>query len=294
MTRPSPLIILTPMRSFSSVVCAMLGRHPELYGFPELNLFIADRSDELLQVHARRPHGLHGLLRALAQVNEGRQDQASIEGAQRWLTTHRDWSTRQVFEYLLDQVAPRIGIDKSPRTVLKAEYLRRALNMFPSASFLHLTRHPRATCKSLIGTMQRNKEWGSNLNPEWIDPESVWVRAHQNIVDFTAMLPPGQWMRIRGEDLLAEPDCYLPQICEWLGVAATRDAIEAMMHPEDSPYACPGPPNAALGNDPDFLQNPGLRPGRVAEPSLLGDVEWKPGTTLGKPALKLARMFGYA
>jgi hypothetical protein len=32
------MLILCPPRSFSSVVSAMIGQHPQLYGFPELNL----------------------------------------------------------------------------------------------------------------------------------------------------------------------------------------------------------------------------------------------------------------
>ena len=45
----APLVILCPARSFSSVVCAMLGQHPQTYGLPELHLFITDTVDDLLR-----------------------------------------------------------------------------------------------------------------------------------------------------------------------------------------------------------------------------------------------------
>ena len=53
-------------------------------------------------------------------------------------------------------------------------------------------------------------------------------------------------MRVRGEDLLGEPDTYLRKIAEWLGLRTDEEAIEAMKHPEQSPYACIGPENALL------------------------------------------------
>ena len=37
-----PLLILASSRSFTSVICAALGQHPQMYGLPELHLFVAD------------------------------------------------------------------------------------------------------------------------------------------------------------------------------------------------------------------------------------------------------------
>jgi hypothetical protein len=100
-------------------------------------------------------------------------------------------------------------------------------------------------------------------------------------------------MRIKGEELLSNPDIYLPQIAEWLGVRTDGEAIAAMKHPEDSPYACMGPENALYGNDINFLQNPVLRPGKVVEASLRGELEWAPGQTFSPAVTRLARQFGY-
>ena len=44
----SPLFILCPGRSFSSVVSAAIGQHPQLYDVPEIYLAIADSVGELL------------------------------------------------------------------------------------------------------------------------------------------------------------------------------------------------------------------------------------------------------
>lgn len=282
------------MRSFSSVVCAMLGQHPQAYGLPEVNLFIADTVDELLQLHSRRPHGIHGLLRALAQTHDGEQTEATIDDAAEWLQEREDWSTLDVFDHIIEAVAPRIAIDKSPRTVLRSEYLARACEFYPQARFLHVTRHPLTTGNSLVANVSKNAEWGGTFSPERLKPEQIWIRAHQNIVELCERLPLGQCMRIKGEDLLSDPECYLPQIAEWLDLDSGADSINAMMHPERSPYACPGPPNASLGNDPDFLKAPALRKSTVTEPKLCEPVPWLNNDALSKPTLKLARQFGYA
>jgi len=288
-----PLVILCPLRSFSSLVSSMLGQHPDLYAVLELNLFFEDRVGDLARHHSRRPHSAHGLLRTLAQLHEGEQSPDSIRRAREWLAERGDWSTTKLFEYIIDLVSPQIVVEKSPSTVLRPVYLQRALRTLPEASFLHVTRHPRSTCNSIINLVKRNDQWDGFADIDRIDPEKIWQMSHSNIVQVVEDLPEGQAMRLRGEDFLAELDIYLPQICEWLGVASDAEAIEAMKHPEDSPFAFIGPEGAELGNDPDFLENPVFRPGRVSEPSLDGELEWAPGNRFSKATIKLAKEFGY-
>ena len=136
-----PLIILCPPRSFSSVVCAMLGQHPELCGFPELSLFVADTVECMLSFHAQPRYGLWtaaecspGLLRTLAQLHSGVQTRATVADALIWVRRHRHWDTHRMFSYLLGQVHPRHGIDKSPLTSLFPEFLQRGAGVFPPDS----------------------------------------------------------------------------------------------------------------------------------------------------------------
>jgi hypothetical protein len=78
----------------------------------------------------------------------------------------------------------------------------------------------------------------------------------------------GQSMRIKGENLLSEPEVYLPQIAQWMGLCFDENILNKMMHPENSPYACVGPVPARGGNDSKFMRSPKMRHGRVKEPSL--------------------------
>lgn len=275
---PDPVIILAPPRSFSSVVSTMIGQHPELYGFPELHLFVAQTVGMIIDRGIRQGNynGPHGLLRALAELHEGRQTTPAILRAALWLHERRDWSTQALFDYLLRLIAPRIGVEKSPITCMRLSYLSYVHQCYPRARYLHLTRHPVATRKSMESFFAR-KALKGRLYSQRLEFNHLllWYHMHRNILTFTSRLPEGQVLRIKGEALLSDPDRYLPQIAEWLGVRTDRSAIEAMKHPERSPYARFGPPPARGGNDALFMQNPELRAGPVPEPSL---AEWLQGS----------------
>ena len=51
-----PLIILSPPRSFSSVISTMIGQHPQIYGFPELHLFSGETLGDILEREAKEVH----------------------------------------------------------------------------------------------------------------------------------------------------------------------------------------------------------------------------------------------
>ena len=102
-------------------------------------------------------------------------------------------------------------------------------------------------------------------------------------------------MYIKGEELLEDPDRYLVQIADWLGVSSQADAIAAMKHPEQSPFAQPGPENARGGNNAGFMKDPTLRVGKMPEESLEGPLEWRQDSKGFEPhSIALARQLGYA
>jgi hypothetical protein len=128
-----------------------------------------------------------------------------------------------------------------------------------------------------------------------LDPQNGWYALHTNITGFLKSIPAGESMRIRGEDLLAEPDRVLREIAVWMGLRADHEAVERMKHPERSPYAFLGPPGARYGNDAFFLQDPVLRSSRAAELlSLEGPLEWRnDGAEFCPDVKRLAGEFGY-
>ncbi len=57
-----------------------------------------------------------------------------------------------------------------------------------------------------------------------------------------------------------------------------------MKRPEDSPFACFGPANAVLGNDPNFLSEPQLRPYKPRDESLAGPLSWRADESVVSPS----------
>ena len=267
-----PLIILSPPRSFSSVVSTMIGQHPQMYGFPELYLFSFDTVGEIANAvkgKGEKP-SFPGIIRTIAQEQYGVQTTENNIKAVEWLRERSHWSTEKLFNYLLDLVSPKIGVEKTPATVKKTRWLERAYAIFPQAYFLHLTRHPVSSAKSVeefVTNKAKNKKRVSMLQSS-LDGLLTWFYLHRNILSFTQTLPVGQTMRIKGENLLSQPDVYLPQIAQWLGLRTDTEAIEAMKHPENSPYAYVGSFPARGGNDVKFMRNPQLRSAPVKEDSL--------------------------
>jgi hypothetical protein len=315
-----PVIILAPPHSFTSVVGAMLGQHPQMYGLPEVNLFVAETIGERArEIAGPTSFHQHGLLRVVAQLFAGKQTIQTIARARRWLNIRANRTCVSVFRELVEQVSPRILVDKSPRTTMKPEYLQRIRQAFPGARFIHLLRHPRSNAESLRKpsrlALDRGKPWMALTEntglarPMAIAPRrrsqafgdrtdpliKVWYTRHMNILTFLDELPEAQKMRIRGEDLLAEPDRYLREIAEWSGLRTDEEAIEAMKHPEQSPYACFGPENARFGNNRGFLQAPALRSYSPNDKMRFEGSLSRPGDSAEfSPEVKeLAREFGY-
>jgi hypothetical protein len=322
-----PVFVLSAPRSFSSVVCAMLGQHPRLHGLPETHLFRDntmeqwwDRSTAVSFDHT------HGLIRAVAEVVYGGQSDTDVRKAKGWLQRRLTLTSGMVFEELARSVYPCALVDKSPSIVYDVDAMQRAFRFFPEARFIHLVRHPRGYGKSVLRYLEllgrpeyqpRGRPATPPKPPIWIqglatfsysspqdpdyearragvDPQAGWYVLNRNVVTFLKEIPQEQQLMVRGEDVLADPEATLAEITSWLGWKAEGTVLEEMLHPERSPYAHFGPPGARLGNDILFLENPALRPVVIVPDSLDGPMPW---ATDGAPFLPevrdLARQFGY-
>jgi sulfotransferase family protein len=295
-----PLFILAAPRSFTSVACAMLGQHPELYGMPELNLFLTDSLEEMCeQLVGLKQIQLHGLLRAVAHLYAGEQTLASTDMARRWILRRLESGTVDVYWNLCERVAPLRIVDKSPAYCSKRSNLDRIGRAFPNALYLHLIRHPRSQGESVlkvaegaIAVLADSIDYSTE--PPTVDPQIAWYRIQKNILGFLERIPEKRQMRLRGEDLLNEPRRRLMEICRWLQISDAEDAVGAMLRPGDSPFACLGPLGAHLGNDINFLRAPALSGGKIEETPLTGALSWrKDGKAFARVVINLARAMGY-
>ncbi|MCP5195230.1 MAG: sulfotransferase [Gammaproteobacteria bacterium] len=305
---PAPLFLLAPSRSFTSLICAILGQHPMLYGLPELNLFMAQTMEDFWQGTdsdgSRKsiywPMMRHGLLRTVAQLYSGEQTIDSVAMAYRWIKTRSEKTTLEVYRELAAKIQPLRLVEKSPGYIRRWVYLQRLQEAFPHARFIHLVRHPRGQGESIlklrVGKLMLlllNSIDYSSATPV-LDPQIFWRDSNQRIMKFLDGIPPERWLRIRGEDFITDMDAMLAQICAWLGLPCTAQDLQAMKHPEYSPFSGVGPITARLGNDINFLLDSQIRPARVHRYRLDEPLPWRPdGKPFSAPVIQLGRQFGY-
>jgi hypothetical protein len=194
---------------------------------------------------------------------------------------------------ILDDLAPRSGLEKSPENVATDDALERLSAAYPNARYLHLTRHPVTTQRSAQEHWNRIFP-GRPLNDEPMGGIATWVETHCRILRFASGLGKDRYLRVRAEDVLNHSRVQLGLIANWLGIGAGENAIVAMMHPEASPFARFGPEASGIlgGNDAGFLRSPVPR----AVP-VLARVEQPPGWigngALWQMAVDVAGRLGY-
>jgi hypothetical protein len=291
------VFVLAPARSNSSVVTAMLGQHPELCAFPELALFRKETVGELLTdppgwTGAPAAQRMAGVYRALAEHHDGMQTADTVGAAADWVEGRSAWEVAELLDHLLAMAAPLVGIEKSPESSSRDEYLERLVAAYPRARFLHVTRHPLTSVDSMHRAWAGRGHW--RVEPALFHHFclGVWTFQHRRIDELVQSLPPEQALRVRSEDVVNEPAAALPPICRWLGIDSGPRAVEAMSHPEDSPYAVLGPEGAAGGWDAGFLDAPGLRAVELPDSLDLPD-DWTPDPWLTLAGRELGRRLGY-
>ena len=277
----------------------MIGQHPDLAGLPELKLFCCETIRELEASLPRYwmergvTHRSPGLVRALAEVEFGGQTSDSLSAARAWLRERLDWSGADVLDVLLMRLRPRVAVEKSPDNILDDVGLKRMDAAYPKARYLHLTRHPVTTQRSV--QEHRNRTIPTHpLDGEPMSGIGSWYDVHRRILHFAAGLPAERYLRVRAESILNDTTSQLYAIAVWLGIRADDDAIEAMRHPETSPFARFGPAASGVagGNDPGFLHDP--IPRRVEIPCTLEPPEgWVADSSIWKMVADLANRLGY-
>ncbi len=296
-----PLFILAAPRSFTSLLCAMIGQHPQAYGVPELNLFLADTLGEFVRSRTgSSSFQLHGIMRTIAQLYTGEQTLDSIITAKRFYIEHQDSYSGDFYTELCRQVFPQQVVDKSPAYSFNYNALERMNQTFPESRFLYITRHPRAQGNSMMKIADGKMTILFNAidystDPPTLDPQYAWVKIQRTILEFLKTIPESRKKHLQGEDIMENPKLYFKEISEWMGWDNDEASLECMLQPQNSPYACLGPYGAPLGNDPNFLHSPIFksRP-RASTGSLDGPLDWRQDKKGFIPdVITIARQLGY-
>jgi hypothetical protein len=234
--RFAPVFVLCTARSYSSVITCMIGQHPQLFAFPELKLFAHRTLGELeasLPRSARERRIRHrspGLVRAVAELEFGGQDDEALERALRWLRVRGSWTGIEALDFLMERLWPLTAIEKSPETVVEEGALERIAAAYPRARFIHLVRHPVATVLSMSAHLAaRLPDYDAAAYGEQC--VEAWLASHERISTFAQHSGAKPLITVRAEELLQDPRTHLGRIARSLGLRADVASINAMVHP---------------------------------------------------------------
>lgn len=127
---------------------------------------------------------------------------------------------KEAFRYLVKKITVATGGD---RVVVKScthtARIRLLLEMFPQARFVHITRHPYEVFASTMH-MRSHTDWENHFHLPEGDPEEVRARQtlalgrrmFERVVDDRALIPAGNLVEIKYEDLVGHEMAHIEQI----------------------------------------------------------------------------------
>jgi amino acid adenylation domain-containing protein len=284
---PRAVFLLSPPRSGSTLLRVMLAGHPRLFAPPELELLSFDTLAERRTAFAGRDaFWLEGLIRAVMEA-QGLAADAAREVVAGWEA--EGLSTLAAYGRLQASLGDRLLVDKTPSYSLSPSALRRIEEAFEAPFYLHLVRHPNGMIRSFEEArldqifFRRDHPFSRRQLAELI-----WTDSHRNLLEVLAGVPAERQLRVRFEDLLADPARVVGEICERLDLRFDPSMVQ--------PYG-----------DQKSRMTDGLH----AESRMLGDVKfsaygridpgaadrWRvshPEDRLGAPTRELAAALGYA
>ncbi|HEV7506854.1 MAG TPA: non-ribosomal peptide synthase/polyketide synthase [Thermoanaerobaculia bacterium] len=214
---PPAAFILSPPRSGSTLLRVMLAGNPNLFAPPELELLsfrtLAERREAF---PGRNSFWLEGATRGVMEIRRCSAEEAEALLAE---LEGRGATTRELYRLMQEWIGDRLLVDKTPSYALDLAVLRRAEEAFADARYVHLLRHPYGMIRSFEeAKLEQVFFRHPHSLPRRELAELIWLVSQQNILQFLAEVPADRQLRVRFEELVAEPERELRRICEFLGL----------------------------------------------------------------------------
>jgi len=214
---PPAIFVLSPPRSGSTLFRVMLAGNPQLFAPPELDLLSFNTLEERTAAFADNyTLWLEATWRAIMEIKG-----CDLPEAQRIMADceAKKLTTKEFYQLLQQWIGNKILVDKTPSYPLDIEILRRAEADFTDVKYIHLTRHPYATIYSFLeAKLDKNFFRYEQPFSRRELAELIWIVCHQNIIEFLEDIPADRQLRVRFEDLLAQPEPVVQNICQFLAV----------------------------------------------------------------------------
>ncbi|MEA2601550.1 MAG: hypothetical protein QOF89_2542, partial [Acidobacteriota bacterium] len=214
---PPAVFVLSPPRSGSTLLRVMLAGNPRLFAPPELELLSFHSLGERREAFpGRNSFWLEGVTRAVMEIRRCSAEEAEALLAE---LEGRGATTRELYRLMQEWIGDRILVDKTPSYALDSGVLRRAEEVFTDARYVHLLRHPYGMIRSFEeAKLEQVFFRHPHSLPRRELAELIWLVSQRNILDFLRELPLDRQLRVRFEDLVADPEGELRGICAFLGI----------------------------------------------------------------------------
>ena len=281
----APVFVVGCPRSGTTLLRLMLDSHPSL-AIPDESHFVVELYGHTGWLAARRSPA-HTLERVLDHVRFARWGlDPAVVRQMAAITAPSSYAEvmRTVFAAYAAANGKRRWGDKSSPYLAHIPLLA---ELFPGAQFIHIIRDGREVAASLA-----SQRWGP---PTPIAAASLWKARVRNGISAGRQRPSGQYLEVRLEDLIAQPERVLRGVCEFLHEPFAQDMLEYHRtgqqrvwsgHPQDPEYVDHGhvslPPTAGLRNWRTELSAAEQRALEAAAQPLLGEL----GYAADRPALR--------
>jgi acyl transferase domain-containing protein/pimeloyl-ACP methyl ester carboxylesterase/aryl carrier-like protein len=241
------VFLLSAPRSGSTLLRVMLAGHPGLFCPPELHLLgfstMRDRRAALRESYLQE-----GLLRAIQELNSASAEEAKAF-EEEWVSA--DLTVQAVYARLQEMANGRLLVDKSPPYAASPWALKNAEELFASARYIHLIRHPLSMIDSFVNN-RFDRLLGLNGTSPRDAAETIWVESNANVSDFFQSIDRSRTTTIRYEDLVRTPARVMRDLCSFLAIPFD----DAVLKPYEGGRMTDGLQTQSVGiGDPGFLSH---------------------------------------
>ncbi|MBI1783997.1 sulfotransferase, partial [Candidatus Sumerlaeota bacterium] len=279
------VFVLTPPRSGSTLLRVLLAGSPRLFSPPEFELLSFNTLRERRGAFTGRDsYWLEGTIRAIMEIKRCPADEAKRIMAE---LEERDMTVKEFYGLVQEWIAPRTLVEKSTYYALDVNTIRRVEDDFENPLYIHLLRHP---C-GMINSYEEIKlhffyRYEHSFTPRQL-AELIWTACHRNILEFLAEIPPERQYKIRFEEMVAQPDRVMADLCSHFGFEFRPEMADPYAHPENRMLDGVSPESVMLGDVKFHRHN------RVDPASAERWREHLSADILGDASRNLARQLGY-
>ena len=200
----SPLFVVGPLRSGTTLLRLMIGNHKDIYCFGEFEFAVS-------RFNGISPPSIEDYVNFLSTDRQALAYKVTVD------ETIKDYN--ELVRSFLRQL-----YERQPNKIVGASLHSRMdvlPQIWPNGKFIHLLRDPRDVARSCIGM-----GWVGNV----FDGAKYWIKPEKHWDALKSTIPKEQLLEVRYESLVSDPESELRRICEFLGLPFDPNMVEIENH----------------------------------------------------------------